>query len=375
MFPELGPTGGIENSGRLAWQAIVEHNGQRKQAVYMFCYGRKRNDTAATSASAKKRMLLEDTSPFAICVPSKAGAIVAAFRRRWPVDNVLIWHLGLLKLLPFFRLPQARVILFLHGIEIWAYRSWLDRSLLRRVDLFLSNSDFTWQEFLKAHPSYASAAHQTVHLGIGAPLDGRAPLPESRPIALMISRLRRGEDYKGHREMIAAWPGVLERTPDAELWIAGEGDLRAELERAAASLGLQGRVKFWGRVSEEKKQEMLARCRCLALPSRAEGFGLVYLEAMRMGRPCLVSTVDAGREVVNPPEAGLAADPNDSRALVEAISELLTPGPEWNAWSRRARARYEAHFTARHFQDRLVAALERFNLGPSKRSTAPLLEG
>jgi phosphatidylinositol alpha-1,6-mannosyltransferase len=110
-------------------------------------------------------------------------------------------------------------------------------------------------------------------------------------------------------------------------------------------------------VSEEEKQGMLAKSRCLALPSRGEGFGLVYLEAMRMGRPCLVSTLDAGREVVNPPEAGLAVDLDREESLVEAICELLRPGPRWDNWSANARGRYEAAFTAEHFQERLISAL------------------
>ncbi len=173
----------------------------------------------------------------------------------------------------------------------------------------------------------------------------------------MLSRLLSGEDYKGHREVIDVWPVVMARVPDAELWIAGDGDLRPELERRVSAHGLERHVRFWGEVPEAKKQELLAACRCLVLPSRAGGFGLVYLEAMRLGRPSLVSTFDAGREVVNPPEAGLHADPDQAEALAEALCRLLTAGPEWAAWSEGARARYEARFTADHFKERLVRAL------------------
>ncbi len=173
----------------------------------------------------------------------------------------------------------------------------------------------------------------------------------------MLSRLARGEDYKGHREMISVWPLVRECLPEAELWIAGDGDLRSELEALARTQGLAQCIRFTGYISEEEKQQVLARCSCLALPSQGEGFGLVYLEAMRLGRPCLVSTLDAGREVVNPPEAGLSADPRDPRALGEAVCRLLTPGQEWDEWSLRSRQRYEQHFTAAHFQQRLIEAL------------------
>jgi len=173
----------------------------------------------------------------------------------------------------------------------------------------------------------------------------------------MIGRIRRSEDYKGHREMIAAWPLVSERVPNAELWIAGEGDLREYLELSVQAFGLTKRIRFLGRVSEEQKQKLLERCQFLALPSRSEGFGLVYLEAMRSGRPCLISLYDAGREVVNPPEAGLAVEPGNPQALSDAICRLMTPGAEWQTWSEQARRRYEQYFTARHFQERLVRAL------------------
>jgi glycosyltransferase involved in cell wall biosynthesis len=129
------------------------------------------------------------------------------------------------------------------------------------------------------------------------------------------------------------------------------------LEQLARARGLSGRVCFFGQVSEEQKLDLIARCRCLAMPSRGEGFGLVYLEAMRMGRPCLVSDQDAGREVVNPPEAGLAASPDNPQQLAVATAQLLTAGPEWDRWSSQARRRYEAQFTARHFSERLNAAL------------------
>jgi glycosyltransferase involved in cell wall biosynthesis len=106
---------------------------------------------------------------------------------------------------------------------------------------------------------------------------------------------------------------------------------------------------------------LIAEARCLVLPSKGEGFGLVYLEAMRLGRPCLSSTLDAGREVVNPPEAGLAVDPDDAMALSDAVVRLLNRGPEWERWSASAKARYESSFTAAHFEQRLVCALGRGN--------------
>jgi phosphatidylinositol alpha-1,6-mannosyltransferase len=225
------------------------------------------------------------------------------------------------------------------------------------VDLILSNSDHTWLRFLECNPAFGNAAHRTVHLGAGVSLCRTSPGPDDPPAVLMVGRLNAGENYKGHRQVIGAWPLVLERIPEAQLWIVGDGDLRPSLEDLARQHVPMGSVRFYGQVSELEKEQLLARCSCLALPSQGEGFGLVYVEAMRMGRPCLVSDVDAGREVINPPEAGLAVDPGDPRAIVDAVSRMLTAGAEWERWSRCARSRYEAHFTREHFHQRLMTAL------------------
>ena len=340
LFPSFEKIGGVETSGRLAWEPFAAEP-QRHQ---LFCYS---NHGAARLHS----------NGHAIYAGSKAQALATAMGRRWTAQTVLVWHLGLMKLLPFLRLRNAKVALFLHGIEAWRRQGRFTRQLLRRVDLFLSNSEHTWQRFVSFHPEMKSAAHRVVHLGIGQAWSRPMLAPDHPPAVLMIGRMLVGERYKGHREMMAAWPLVLDRHPHARLWIAGPGPLGPELEREVRGRGLAHSITIYGPVTEDQKQDLLMRCRCLALPSRGEGFGLVYCEAMRMARPCLVSTIDAGREVVEPPEAGLEVDPDDLTGIAAAVSRLLTPGPEWDRWSDRARHRYELRYTAAQFQERLLAAL------------------
>ena len=344
LFPYFGPeaVGGVQASARIAWSAVT---GFVDVPATLLSY--------AGNDSFDKAL----TNPQSLIVSSKLQAIHKALSGSWSPDVVFVWHLGLLRLLPFFRFSRVRVVLMLLGIEAWKKHGWLTNQQMKKVDLFLSISDHTWRNFIKVNPRYTHKPHQTVRLGLGAPAPEGTPPPTGRPVALMLSRLSKDEDYKGHCEVINGWSGVLRRRPEAELWIAGDGDLRSDLQRLAAERGLEDKIRFWGRVSEESKQELLRQCCCLVMPSRAEGFGLVYLEAMRLGRPCLVSTLDAGREVVNPPEAGLAANPNNEAELGDALCRLLTAGPEWQNWSAQARRRYEENYTARHFQERLLGAL------------------
>jgi phosphatidylinositol alpha-1,6-mannosyltransferase len=343
VFPGCIAPGGIQASGRLAWDAITSSAyppGPRS----LFCYG----DAGPAGVPAP---------PNAFHTAAKPRAVLRALTMRDRFRLVLVWHMDLLKLLPFFRQRGARVVLILQGIEAWRRRPWPERNLLRQVNVFLSISDYTWQRFLQVYPEYADTRHHTVPLGIGAPWAGQTLAPGPTPAALMLSRLVKREDYKGHREMLDAWPLVLRQLPTAQLWIAGDGDLRPELERVAADRGLGRAVRFLGFVSEQHKHRLLEQARCMAVPSRGEGFGLVYLEAMRLGRPCLVSTLDAGREVVDPPRHGLAVDPGDPAGLAEAACRLMTIGPEWQQWSTSARERFEHHFSARHYQRRLLSTL------------------
>jgi len=338
LFPQFGEghLGGIQASASVAWQAVSD-----RSSAELLVYSRNNGHGAASVGANSSRL----------------GAIRTALHRKDGADLLLVWQIGLIKLLPFLRHDKGKIALFLHGIEAWKKQDLLTRRLTRKVDLFLSNSDYTWSRFLSHNPELSGARHQTVPLGIGEPRTNLVPPPRSRPAALMLSRLSRAEDYKGHREVIDAWPLVLRLQPEAELWIAGTGDLRAELEQMVRTRGLTGSIRFLGAISEQQKEDLLQQSRCLLMPSRGEGFGLVYLEAMRAGRPCLVSNEDAGREVVNPPQAGLAVDPRDREGLSTAINRLLSNGAEWQQWSERARSRYEADYTARQFQQRLAEAL------------------
>jgi phosphatidylinositol alpha-1,6-mannosyltransferase len=329
LFPSFDSAvfGGVQASGREAWRGITSRAEWTAEAFFY--------------------------EPGAAKLP----ALLRALAHRGPVGTVLIWHSGLLKLTPFIASGKPKRVLFLHGVEVWRKHDHLTSMLMRNTDLFLSNSDHTWRRFLSFHPECGGNAHQTVHLGIGEPLNQAAPVPDGPPAALMIGRMQRDENYKGHREVLEVWQRVLQAMPAAELWIVGGGDLRPELEAMVQAQSLGDRVRFFGAVPDEVKEDLLRKCRALVLPSAGEGFGLVYLEAMRMGRPCLVSTLDAGAEVVNPPEAGLAVDLHNPSELTASIIRLLTAGSEWNQMAVGAKQRYDAQFTGHHFQERLVNAL------------------
>jgi glycosyltransferase involved in cell wall biosynthesis len=332
--------GGVQLTARLALDGLAQGHGPGQ--VKVLCYGPR----CGRSTSHGNRF----------CSNSKAGAVFEALKIHGWAQRLIFWHLDLLKLLPFLGSRAPRKYLFLHGVECWRPLDGMTRRLVDRIDMFLTNSEFTWNRFAEMNPRWKNAPHRTIRLGFGVP-DQHVELPGRVPAAVIIGRMSAAEDYKGHRELIQAWPLVLKCVSDAELWIVGGGDGEGDLRNMASAGTASGQIRFFGAVSEQEKQNLLRQSRCLVLPSRGEGFGLVYLEAMRLGRPCLSSVHDAGREVIAPPESGIAVEPGNARALAEGVAELLSADRKWQQWSDNAKRRYENEFTAAHFQRRLADAV------------------
>jgi phosphatidylinositol alpha-1,6-mannosyltransferase len=190
--------------------------------------------------------------------------------------------------------------------------------------------------------------------------EGHPPIgPQARePAALLVGRMWSEERGKGHDALIEAWPEVRRRVPAAQLWIVGEGDDAGRLQQLAREKAVGNAVRFLGRVSDTELGSLYRRASLFAMPSRQEGFGLVYAEAMWHGLPCLGSTADAAGQVIQDGVTGRLVPYGDVPACAEAVAALLAD-PEraramGEAGSRRARER----FVFERFRRDLLAALE-----------------
>jgi glycosyltransferase involved in cell wall biosynthesis len=135
---------------------------------------------------------------------------------------------------------------------------------------------------------------------------------------LCIGRLELGG--KGLDLLLPAW-AQASRLIDGDLVIAGRGPDEVRVRRLAERLGISSRVRFVGWVSGAEKAELLARSRIVVLPSRAETFGIVAVEALAAGTPVIAFDIPCLREVV-PADCGRLVPPFDVDALAAAIVEL-----------------------------------------------------
>jgi phosphatidylinositol alpha-1,6-mannosyltransferase len=286
--------------------------------------------------------------------------ILRAHLRR-DFDWLFYTHLGLAQAergVPrFLARPYA---VFLHDVEAWGPMSDARRRVMRRAFLRVANSAYTAARVAAAHPSVGSVVACPLALSRieSVLVDGRAtPIARRPPHVVTVGRMISSERYKGHDQLIDVWPRVVSTIPDARLTCVGTGDDVDRLRARAASLGVANSVVFPGFVPREVLRDLYNAAAVFAMPSRREGFGLVYLEAMSAGLPCVGSVHDAAGEIIEDGVTGYLVDQSDLDALAARLLRLLSRPEERDAFGRAGRRRFERRFTYDMFASRLRAAV------------------
>jgi teichuronic acid biosynthesis glycosyltransferase TuaC len=128
---------------------------------------------------------------------------------------------------------------------------------------------------------------------------------------------------KGHEYLIRAAASLVAEFPSLELDIIGDGAERARLETLAGKLHVSDKVHFLGRRSRAQVADAMRHCTIFALPSRYEGLGCVYLEAMSCGKPVIGCQGQGIAEIIQPGVNGCLVAPDDEKELAKVISALL----------------------------------------------------
>jgi teichuronic acid biosynthesis glycosyltransferase TuaC len=146
----------------------------------------------------------------------------------------------------------------------------------------------------------------------------------SGPIVLSVGNLI---PIKGHETLIRAVAAIGSEFPELTLEIVGRGPEQARLQALAHQLEIGDRVRFLGHQSRQAVAEVMRRCTVFALPSRYEGLGCVYLEAMSVGKPVIGCRGQGIAEIVQHGSNGFLVGPNNERELALALAMLLRDEP------------------------------------------------
>ncbi len=258
-------------------------------------------------------------------------AYLNALRKaRGPFDLVLCAHVNLL---PLANLIAKHPLLMLYGIEAWKpLRDPLSNRLLRDVRGVVSISDVTRQRF--AGWSHYDGPSLLLPNAIRAEWYGIRPRNrnliaryglDGKRVLMTLGRVVAAERYKGFDEVLEVLPDL---DGDIVYLIAGGGNDVPRLKQKASSLGIADRVIFTGLFPEEEKTDLYNLADVYVMPSRGEGFGFVFLEALACGVPVIASSIDGGREAVRGGRLGQLVDPTNPAEIRMAIRDALAAGPK-----------------------------------------------
>ena len=168
-------------------------------------------------------------------------------------------------------------------------------------------------------------------------------LPEDTKLVTVVANLR--HDVKNIPMFLRAAERIIEDGFEPTFVIAGEGEMKADLEAMAAELGIERYTYFVGRC--DNVPALLASSSVCVLPSRAEGFSNSVLEYMAAGKPVVVTDVGGAAEVVIEGETGYLVEPDDDEAMAERIAELLRDDDKAAAFGEKARERVATDFSTK----------------------------
>lgn len=292
-------------------------------------------------------------------------------------DLILVDHVNLAAALaPLRWLGLAKYTVWLCGMEVFPPRPDLEGRLgLKNASRRIAISEFTRQSVVSRFPKLQVevcdlSLDPVRHVPFGF-LDEEAGAVElesmdgsrltlNRRVILHVGRMSTFERFKGQEVLIDAFPLIHRKYPDAQLALAGRGDDLERLRARVLSLPseLHSNIFMPGFVADDLLERIYRLSYLFAMPSIGEGFGLVYLEAMSRGKPCIGARTDATPYVIRDRETGLLVDdPRSPEQVADAVLWLLDHPEEAKRMGIAGYDLVRSYYLFPHFKKRLWKAL------------------
>jgi phosphatidylinositol alpha-1,6-mannosyltransferase len=360
LFPDLSSAGGIQRAGRLTAAALLSYASRRGET----CTSLSLNDRADTSNARIGSQEIQFTG----FGRSKRHFAAAAWRVAGEGPRLVVaLHPNLAPIVAAmkFRSPRTRFVTFAHGVEVWTPLNAMRRWSLDRCDLVLAPSAYTVRQLIEQQ---GTKPEKTGRLAwsLGPEFDARktptATVPPtgfpSGRIILTVGRWDAGEAYKGVDHLIAALPELLRDVSDLHLVAIGGGSDLPRLEQLSRQSSAAENIHFLPFLDPEQLDAAYDSCDVFALPSRGEGFGLVFLEAMSHCKPVVGGAHGGTPDVIEDGESGYLVRYGEVSELANRLRRLLTDEPLRRRMGTAARYRVVRDFTFERFSAEFTARLD-----------------
>lgn len=320
-------TGGIEKFNKAFLKALDDISTENKIDYKAFSLCDDKPDTRYVNADKHKGFRY-----------NKFTFVINSIREGLKADVVIIGHLNLALvglIVKFFK-PNKKVILVAHGIEIWNEQPFIKSELIRKADLILAVSRFTKDNIVKHNnisDDKVKIFHNTLDPYFNLPTQKEKPkyllerygLSVETKIILTITRINKFEGYKGYDMVIRALQDIIKDFPDIKYILVGKFDTVEErrLKNLVMQNNLDNNFILTGFIKEEELVDHYLLADVFVMPSKKEGFGIVFIEAAACGLPVIAGNKDGSSDALLDGRLGRCVDPDSITEISIAIGDML----------------------------------------------------
>lgn len=237
---------------------------------------------------------------------------------------------------PWLKVLKRPFLSVAHGIDVWNIKGSKVASGLQAAKCILPVSQYTSGRMAPQIPPPAPPLEifpNTFDAGRFFPSGSATPwrknlnLPEEAILMLSICRVSKGEEGKGYHRLLELMPRLLAQHPNLHWVLGGKGNDLDHVKQKAEQLGVSANCRFPGFISDDSLPDLYRSSDLFVLPSKKEGFGIVFLEAAATGLPVIAGNRDGSVDALADGALGCLIDPEDDDQIVNAIDQTLSKPP------------------------------------------------
>ncbi len=269
---------------------------------------------------------------------AKLAFVISSFLKGIKSNIVMLSHINLLpvaKLITFFK-PKQRIVMFAHGIEVWdPLPKWKTKFLQERVQVW-AVSNYTRDKMITQHqisPQQIKVLNNCLSPFLQLPTHFEKPkellekyqIGKNVPVIFTLNRLSASEKYKGYDKVIMALGKLKQQNQNFTYLLAGKADEaeHARLTKLIEDNNLVNEVKLIGYLSEEELTPHFLLSDLFIMPSKGEGFGIVFIEAAAHGCKIIGGNIDGSTDALLNGQLGQLVNPNEEAEILQAIQNTL----------------------------------------------------
>jgi phosphatidylinositol alpha-1,6-mannosyltransferase len=268
---------------------------------------------------------------------SKWRFFFSVIRESFGCDYIVLSHINLLPVASIVHRfnKKSRIVLLAHGIELWSPLSVRRLRMLQKCAQILAVSRYTADVIRNQHqlseeqvtvfPNCIDPFLTRSRKEKNAELLDRYGIKKNQFVLLTLTRLSSKEFYKGYDFVIRNLNHIAAIHPECIYLIIGQYDSveKERLDELIKEHGLDSRVVFTGFIPDDQLEAHYRLGDLFIMPSKKEGFGIVFVEAMYFGLPVIAGNKDGSVEALLDGKMGILVDPDNDQELRDAVMKVI----------------------------------------------------